>query len=189
MEKWGYREAHDQEILPPKTFDRLDLMVDLKNDAVAAGRMPPPVLNSETLERRFEKGLFKLLGWPWSQNGREPRHLDQVLQQHYEFDLAVAFIGQKVAAQVQQLGQQLAGRLDPATFEACAAWYAAMSQERLTRLKAAEKARPELFQAIQQYVLKQAVQVSARQRLAKLLADGIVSSTIVEKLSEGLEFD
>ena len=187
MEKWGYREAHDQEMFSPRTFDRLDLMVDLKNDAILAGRMPPPALNSEALERPFEKGLFKVLGWPWSRTGREPRYFDQVLKQHYEFDLAVAFIGQKVAEQVQQLGQQLAGQLDPAIFEVCAAWYASMSQERLTLLKAAEEARPEFFQAIQQYVVRQAVQVSARQRLAKLLADGIVSGTTVEKLAEGLE--
>ena len=50
-----------------------------------------------------------------------------------------------------------------------------------------EEQHPELCQAIQQHVLRQAVQVSAQQRLEKLVADGILSDTIAKNLEEELE--
>jgi CPA1 family monovalent cation:H+ antiporter len=189
MEKWGYQEAHDQNILSKKSFDRLDFMLSLKDDAIRAGQIPPPALRSDALERPLEKKLGKLLEWLWFRNRSGPRAVDRVLQQHYEFDLAVAFISKRVAEHILQLSQQLAGETAPATFEACAAWYADFSQEMLQRLEAQEDEHPELFQAIQQHVLRQAVQVSAQEKLDKLLADGIVSGAIVEKLAEGFKFE
>jgi hypothetical protein len=109
------------------------------------------------------------------------------LQQHYEFDLAVAVIGKRVAEETHQLAQQLAGPLDPAIFEACAAWYASTSQERFLRLKAQEDEHPQLFQAIPQHVLRQAVQASAQERLEKLLTNGVISRSTQEKLGEEFE--
>ncbi len=187
MEQWGYLDAHDQDMISPKTFDRLSLMVNLKGEAVLAGQIPPPVLKSEALETRLEKRLFSMKSGPWSWGGRGQPVLRRELREHYEFDLAVAFIGQRVAEQLSQLVQQLAGQLDPAVFGACASWYASTSQDFFQRLKAQEKQHPELVQAIQQHVLRQAVQVSARQRLEKLVADGIVSDTIAQKLAGELE--
>jgi CPA1 family monovalent cation:H+ antiporter len=187
MEKYGYQEAHDQNMLSKKTFDRLYLMVNLKDDAIRAGQIPPPASGSEALEGPLEKRLFKMLEWHRSWNGGRQLHVNRVLQQQYEFDLAVAVINKKVAERVQQLGQQLAGPLDPAIFETCVAWYASTSRAMFQRLKAQEEQNPELFQAIQQHVVRQAIQTSAQERLAKLLTDGVISPSIQEKLR--LEFE
>jgi CPA1 family monovalent cation:H+ antiporter len=189
LEKWGYQEAHDQNMLSKKTFDRLDLMLDLKDDAIRAGQIPPPALRSDALERPLERKLGNLLEWLWFRNRSGPRAVDRLLQQHYEFDLAVAFIGKRVAEHIRQLSQQLAGQITPAIFEPCAAWYVSLSQEMFQRLKAQEVEHPQLFLSIQQHIVRQAVQVSARERLDKLLSDGIVSGAIVEKLAEGFEFE
>ena len=187
MEKWGYQEAHDRNLISPRTFDRLSLMLNLKRDAIAAGQIPPPVLESEDLEGRLERRLIRMGRWlrAWGPRGR--RQADRALQDHFKFDLAVAFIGKRVTEELRQLSQQLAGQLDPALFEACAAWYTSTSQGMFQRLKAQEDEHPELFQAIQRHVLNQATQASARQRLEKLLTDGIISRAIVEKVE--LMFD
>jgi CPA1 family monovalent cation:H+ antiporter len=187
LEKWGYQEAHDQNMLSRKTFDRLNLMLDLKDDALRAGQIPPPALRSDALERPLEKNLGNLL--EWFRNRSAPRAAARVQQQHYEFNLAVAFIGKRVAEHLRQLAQQLAEQLTPAIFEPCAAWYASLSQEMFQRLKAQEGEHPELFQDIQRHIVRQAVQVSAREKLDKLLSDGIVSGAIVEKVAEGFEFE
>ena len=130
-----------------------------------------------------------LLEWFWLWNKSKPLAVDRLLQQHYEFDLAVAFISKRVAEQIRQLSQQLAGQLAPAIFEVCAVWYADLSREMFQRLQAQEDEHPELFQAIQQHVVRQAVQASAQEKLDKLLSDGIVSGAIAEKLAEGFEFE
>ncbi|MEJ2671794.1 MAG: cation:proton antiporter [Deltaproteobacteria bacterium] len=187
MEKWGYQEAHDQDMLSKQTLDRLNFMLNLKIDAIRAGQMPPPALRSEALERPWEKWLFRRLEGLWSLNGGKQRHLNRVLQGHYEFDLAVAVIGKRVAEEIRQLSQKLTGHLNPAIFEGSAAWYAATSQDRFQHLKAQEEEHPELFRTIQQNVLRQAVQFSAREKLGKLLTDGIVSDTVVKKLAGGFE--
>jgi CPA1 family monovalent cation:H+ antiporter len=187
MEQWGYLDYHDQNITSAKTFDRLSFMVNLKGDAISAGQIPPPVLTSDTLKGPLAKRLLNLKQWLWSWSGRGPSPVDRRILEHYEFDLAVALIGKRVAENIHQLGQQLAGQLEPAIFETCASWYATTSQEIFQRLKAAEEQHPELFQAIQQHVLRQAIRVSARERLGKLVTDGIVSDTIAKKLAEELE--
>jgi CPA1 family monovalent cation:H+ antiporter len=187
MEKWGYQEAHDQNMLSKKTFDRLDLLLHLKNDAIRARRIPPPALRSEALERPLEKWLSKVLGMCWAWSGRGRGQADPAIQQHYEFNLAVALIGNRVAERVLKLSQQLTGYLDPAIFEVCATWYATTSQGMFQRLKAEEEAQPELFQAIQRHFVIRAIQVSARERLEKLATEGIVSGSIVKELQEGFE--
>jgi DNA-binding TFAR19-related protein (PDSD5 family) len=55
------------------------------------------------------------------------------------------------------------------------------------RLKAEAEEHPKLFHVIQQHILRQAIQASARERLEKLLTDGIVSGPIAKKLAAGLE--
>lgn len=189
MEQGGYLEAHDQNMISAKTLDRLRLMLNLKTDAILADQIPPPVFTPEALEGPLEKKLLTMKQWLWSWGGRGQPQVDQLLQEHYEFDLAVALIGKRVAENIHQLGQQLAGQPDSAIFEACASWYASMSQEIFQRLKAQEDEHPKLFQAIQQHILKQAIQVSARNRLEKLVADGIVPHTIAKKLVEKIESD
>ena len=187
MERWGYQGAHDQDLLSKKTFARLEFMLHLKDDAIRAGRIPPPALQSEALERPLEKGLFKMLEWLWPWNRDGQRHVDRSLQQHYEFDLAVAFVSKRVADEIRQLSQKLLGQTDPAVFEVCAAWYAATSQAMFQRLKAQEEQNPDLLQAIQQHVVRQAVQASAQESLAKLLTYGVISHSIQEKLAEEFE--
>jgi CPA1 family monovalent cation:H+ antiporter len=187
IEKWGYQEAHDQNMLSPKTFDCLGLMVNLKNDAISADQIPPPVLLLEALDWPLEKNLLNMRQWLWSRSGGEQRQAFRTVQEHYEFDLAVALIGKRVAEQIQQLGQQLKGHIDPAILGDCASWYASTSQEVFQRLKAREEQYPELFQTMQQHVLKQAIQASARERLEKLLADGVISRSVLEKLEDELE--
>jgi CPA1 family monovalent cation:H+ antiporter len=187
IEKWGYQEAHDQNMLSKKTFDRLDLMLNLKDDAIRTGQIPPPVWRSEILERPWERKLFKMLGRLWSWNGGEQQHIERVLKQHYEFDLVVALVSKRVAGEIRQLSQKLAGELDPGIFEACVAWYASTSQEMFQRLKAEAEEHPKLFHAIQQHILRKAIQASARERLEKLLTEGIVSGPIAKKLAARLE--
>ena len=188
MERWGYLDAHDQDMIFAKTFDRLNLMLNLKSDAISAGQIPPPILTSEDLEEgRLEKGLLRLIRWFRSRFWRGKRHLHRAVKEHYAFNLAVALVGQRVAERIQQLSQQLAEQIDPTMFEACASWHASMSQDIFTRLNAQEEQHPELFRAIQQHFLKQAIQVSARERLEKLLTDGIISQGVGNKLAEQLE--
>jgi hypothetical protein len=134
-----------------------------------------------------EKGVSKMLGLVWSGNGPGQRHADRALQQRYEFNLIVAVISKRVGGEIRQLFQKLTGQLDPAIFEACVDWYAATSQEMFQRLKAQEDEHPQLFQAIQQHVVRQAVQASAQERLAKLLTYGVISRSIQEKLEEEFE--
>jgi monovalent cation:H+ antiporter, CPA1 family len=183
MEKRGYQEAHDQNMLTKKTFDRLTFLLHLKDDAIRAGRIPPRAPFSEDLERPLERGLSQLLE-ALSLNENGPQHVDRVLKQHYEFNLAVAFVSERLAAEIRQLSQQLLAQIDPEGFAACADWYAATSQKMFQRLAAQEAAHPELFQAIQQHVLRQAVQASALERLAKLRTDGIISGAVAAKLAE-----
>jgi CPA1 family monovalent cation:H+ antiporter len=187
MEKLRYQDAKDQNMISPKTLDRLKLLLALKDDAILAGQIPPPVLNLKDLETPLEKGLSMLLGLLGQGSGRGPRQVDRALQQHYEFDLAVAVVRKRIAEEIRQVAQQLAGPLDPAIFEACAAWYASTSQERFLRLKAQEDKHPQLFQAITQHVLRQAVQASAQERLEKLLTNGVISRSTQEKLGEEFE--
>jgi hypothetical protein len=162
-------------------------MVNLKNDAISADQIPPPVLLLEALDWPLEKNLLNMRQWLWSRSGGEQRQAFRTVQEHYEFDLAVALIGKRVAEQIQQLGQQLKGHIDPAILGDCASWYASTSQEVFQRLKAREEQYPELFQTMQQHVLKQAIQASARERLEKLLADGVISRSVLEKLEDELE--
>jgi monovalent cation:H+ antiporter, CPA1 family len=187
MEKLRYQEAHDQNLLSPKTFDWLKLMLNLKDDAISAGQIPPPALASEALETPLEKGVAKMLGLVRCGKGVGQRHTDRALQQRYEFNLVVAVISKRVGEEIRRLSQELTGQLDPAIFEACAVWYAATSQDMFQLLKAQEDEHPQIFQAIQQHVVRQAVQASARERLAQLLTYGIVSSAIAEKLEEEFE--
>jgi CPA1 family monovalent cation:H+ antiporter len=187
MEQWRYLDAHDHNMISVKTFDRLGFMLNLKSDAILADQIPPPVFHSEALERPLRKKLLAVEQWLWSWSGKGLSPVDRRIQEHYEFNLAVALVGKRVAENIHQLGQQLAGQLDPAIFETCASWYASSSQEIFRRLKAAEEQHPELFQAIQQHVLKQAIRVSARDRLEKVVIDGIVSDSIAEKLTEEIE--
>ncbi len=175
MEKFRYQEAYDQDLLSPKTFDWLKLMLNLKDDAISAGHIPPPALESEALETPLEKGLSRMLGLLRSGNGAGQRHADRAIQQRYEFNLVVAVISKRVGEEIRQLSQKLTGQLDPAIFEACAVWYAATSQEMFQRLKAQEDEHPQIFQAIQQHVVRQAIQASAQERLAKLLTYGVIS--------------
>jgi hypothetical protein len=139
-------------------------------------------LDSKDLEGPLEKRLLRVRQWLWSRGGRGRRQAGRALQERFKFDLAVAFICKRVAEGIRQLSQQLAGQLDPALFEACAAWYVSTSQDMFQRLKTQEDEYPELFQAIQRHVLNQAIHASAQQRLEKLLTDGVISRTIVEKL-------
>jgi CPA1 family monovalent cation:H+ antiporter len=183
MEKCGYREGHDDDILSPRTFDRLNLMLNLKNDAISADQIPPPALTSEGLEEFLDKRLAGI--WRWFGRGR--RQIDQAVREHYAFNLAVALVGKRVAEELQQLAQQLAGQLDPALFETCATWYADRSQEMFQHLQAQEAQHPQLFQAIQQHFLQQALLVSARGRLAQLFTDGIVSPAAGKQLAEELD--
>ena len=188
MERWGYLDAHDQDMIFAKTFDRLNLMLNLKDDAISSGQIPPPILMSEDLgEGRLEKGLLRLMRWFRSERWGIQRHIDRAAQEHYPFNLAVALVGKRVAEDMQQLCQQLAEQIDITEFEICASWYASMSQDIFACLKAQEEQHPELFQAIQQHFLKQAIQVSARERLEKLLTDGIISQSVGNKLAEQLE--
>ena len=125
--------------------------------------------------------------WFRSERWGIQRHIDRAAQEHYPFNLAVALVGKRVAEDMQQLCQQLAEQIDITEFEICASWYASMSQDIFACLKAQEEQHPELFQAIQQHFLKQAIQVSARERLEKLLTDGIISQSVGDKLAEQLE--
>jgi CPA1 family monovalent cation:H+ antiporter len=185
MERWGYQEAHDRNMLSKKTFDRLDFLVHLKDDALRAGRIPPPAFRSAALERPLGKWLAKMLGRLRAGSGRGREEVDPAIQPRYEFDLAVAVVGKRVAERVLELGRQLAEHLDPAIFEACANWYAAASQKIFQRLQGEENEQPELFQAIQRRFITRAIQFSARERLAKLATDGIVSDSIAQKLAGG----
>ncbi len=187
IEKLRYQDAKNQNMISPKTFDRLKLLLTLKDDAISAGQIPPPLLNLKALETPLEKVLSTLLGLLWRGTGREPRQVDRALQQHYEFDLALAVVRKRVAEEIRQLSQHLAEVLDPAIFEACAAWYVSTSQERFLRLKAQEDKHPQLFQTILQHVLRQAIQTSAQEGLEKLFTNGVISRSTQEKLGEEFE--
>jgi monovalent cation:H+ antiporter, CPA1 family len=187
LERWDYQEVHDQNLISKKTFDRLVLMLDLRDEALRAGQIPPPVMRSDALKSSLEEELVKFLERLWFRQRRASGAGKRARREHYEFDLAVSFISKRVAEGVRQLSQQLAGEIAPAAFESCAAWYAGLSQEMFQHLKAQEGAHPELFQAIQQHVLRQAIQVSAQEKLIKLCGDGIVSGAVMEKLTEKWE--
>ena len=183
MEKLRYQEAHDDDLLSPQTFDRLNLMLNITDDAILAGRIPPPVLDFEDLEMTLERGLSRMLGWLWFEEGRGGGSAARVLKQHYEFDLVVAVVSKRVAEEIHQLSQDLAAQIDPSLFEASAAWYASRSEARFKHLQAQEDQYPELLKGIQQHIVRQAVQASAQKSLDRLFAQGIISRAILEKLT------
>ncbi len=185
IEKSGYLTAHDQNMLSVKIFHRLELMLILKSDAVSAGRIPPPTLNYEALEWPLEKKLDRIIQSLWSWVMRDRKLVDRSMLEHYQLDLAVALVGRRVAEYIHQLGQQLKDEVDLNIFEACASWYASRSAKIFQRLSTQEEQHPDLFLAMQQNVLKQAIQVSVREKLDKLSLDGIIFPSI----GEGLEYE
>jgi len=194
IEKQLYQEICDRGIISQMSLDRLKHAINLKQDALLAGKIPPPQEAQFPTASGWEKLMTALV-----RRFFPPEQLmggQREFKISYEYYAAVAYACANVAQRVKGLAEQIASKarelpedegLDAAVVEECAQAYQNYSATALQRLEARTEYSPELIIALQQKLARQTILASEEEALAQLLAEGVISPAIGEQIRHRLE--
>ncbi|BAU65335.1 sodium/hydrogen exchanger [Stanieria sp. NIES-3757] len=194
IEKQLYQEICDRGIISQMSLDRLKHSINLKQDALLAGNIPPPQEAQFPAASGWEKLMTTLV-----RRFIPPEQLmgtQQEFKISYEYHAAVAYACANVAQRIKGLAEQIATKalelpgyegLDATVVEECAQAYQNYSAAALQRIKARTEYSPELILALQQKLARQTILASEEEALAQFIAEGVISSSIGDRLRHHLE--
>lgn len=188
IEKQLYQMVYDRGIISPLTLDHLKHAINLKQDAILAGKIPPPQQAQFPRLSYWEKLMASLT----SQfiGGDRQLETQRKLQFSYEYHATVAYACTTVAQRVKNLADEISSRayertektFDPSVVEACAQAYQNWSSIALQRIAAKSEYSPELIIALQQKLARQAIFASEEETLAQLITEGVISPAVSEQI-------
>ena len=160
--------------------------------------IPPPMPAYETLDTRWAKMVPALAGSsspagellgevmqePSSDWVKQQQQL-QVLRGQYEFDMAIFMIAEQVVRYINELGEQQV--VAPEVARECAGTYQGIRERALERLQGVAEQYPRLVLEMQNHIVRQGALERSEKLLEGLVAQGIISKTVAERISAQLE--
>lgn len=193
IEKKAYHGLYDAGLISGAVFEELNLMMNLKQDAVQAKQIPPNVLTASPLEVRLEKFLAGIIGRILPER-RSVKHRERAISfasaqraiaDKYEYDAATAYVGELVAEEVSRLAE--ASGLDPTVASDCQDTYRRISQEAIQRLEARAEHSPELARKLQELLAHRVTVLTEEAALKRLTVEGALNQQVADKLQLQLE--
>lgn len=192
IEKQLYQDFFDRGMISMMALDRLKQDINLRQDAIQAGIIPPPQMKLlsatpwEKLMVVFTSRLF-----PEDQGSRLESETERDLYSRYEYYAAISFVSTKVAQRVKSLAEAIASRadqlpevkgIDTTLVEECAQTYEHYSSAALEKLESGVNYSPEIILSFQQKLALQATLASEEAAIAQIVKDGLISPTTGEQI-------
>jgi CPA1 family monovalent cation:H+ antiporter len=193
LEQKGYQQMFDAGAISEEVLEKLQLLVDLKREAVRADQIPPPVAAHEPLatgwEGKMQSGfvdrrpgtadlLEDVMEQGLSDLVRDQRHR-QAMKVGYEYEFAMFEVAGGVAEQIERLARQHA--LDEVIAAGCVRAYQTLREQSLRRLRDAANNDPLLVRDLQALIVRQHALSQAGKLLDQFVAQGLISSEIAAK--------
>jgi CPA1 family monovalent cation:H+ antiporter len=194
IEKQIYQGIYDRGIISAMTLDRLKHAINLKQDALLAGNIPPPQQAQFPTPSPWEKLMTAL-----ARHFSPPEKLTGAQREFkisYEYYAAVAYACANVAQRVKNLAEEIASKarelpgyegLDATVVEECAQAYQNYSAIALQRIETKTEYSPELIVALQQKLARQATLASEEEAIAEFIAEGVIAPAIGQQIRHRLE--
>jgi len=187
LEKQLYQSIYDRSIISPMTLDHLKHSINLKQDAVLVGQVPPPQQTQFpplSLGEKLMTALTRRFFVNKKQFGTQHELKTRI---SYEYYAAVAYTCAQVAHRVKSLAQEITNKahellqnetLNTKVVVECTQSYQSWSDDAMRRIEAITKDSPELIISFQQKLAQQAVLAREEEELAKLIAEGVIPSSV-----------
>jgi hypothetical protein len=199
LEQNGYHHLFEIGVISEEAFEKLQLLVDLKQEAVRLEHLPPPVAAHEPLTTGWKAKMRS--NFPARQPGTEELFQDvieeelsdmvlnqrrrQELKIGYEYEFAMFEVAAGVAEQIAQLAEQHA--LDEVVAAGCVGAYQALREQSLRRLMSAAADEPALVEQLQGLILRRHALSAANNMLDEFVARGLISEDVAAQTRSSLE--
>jgi CPA1 family monovalent cation:H+ antiporter len=194
VEKQLYQVIYDRGVISAMALDHSKHAINLKQDAILAGTIPPPQQTQFPRVSRWDKlmtALTRLFFPPKQWMGTQREFIIS-----YEYDAAVAYACANVAQRVRGLAEQIASKarelpgyegLDATAVEECAQAYQNWSAIALQKIEAKTESSPELIVALQEKLARQATLAREQEALNQFIAEGVISPATGAQIRHRLE--
>jgi len=178
LEQQVYQDIYDAGFVSEPFLSQFKLIVGLKQDAVAAGQMPPAQTDQPIFEARMRLLFLKL----WEQFSSERA---ETLRSQIQFSTAqywgiVTHAMGVVPLRLESLCQD--SGLDPSLFQACLDQYQQWQAEAQNHLASAGATAPGLLLDLQIQTAGRISQLSQNQAIASLIKAGVLSPDLGRSL-------
>lgn len=186
IEKQGYRHLHDSGILSAAAFMRVDLGVSARQSEIAAGYLPPSLLEGRVLTTRIETAAVRfarrlLIVQRW----RDRANLRQ-FSAMYQCDLAIAQVTHQVIKRLQTLHHSCHTD-DKDLFKGCIQYYHDGNQAAQKRILHSAKRYPAAAHKFERRIAQQVAASGRESAISMLLNDGVISKTVAQTVCK--QFD
>ncbi|GAB4226648.1 MAG: hypothetical protein Kow00121_54960 [Elainellaceae cyanobacterium] len=173
IEQKAYHNLYDDGLISGTVFEHLNLMMNLKRDAVKGKEIPPNIIPSASpLEARLENVLAGIVGRILPER-RSVHHRHQKLADEYEKNTAIVYVGKQVACEIQRIAEDCA--LSSEITHNCAQAYEAMSQQAKHHLQTQEARSIELIRTLQAQIAHRFTRLAEEETLKHLIDEGAIS--------------
>ena len=179
VEQEIYRELNDQGFISAPVLAQLTLIMNLKTDAVQAGKIPPDLPTVETLETRLGNLLVKLFdGSSWVQQIQT-----ELIATKYEYLAFIAYACEQVPLRLKRMIADT-GLPEGEAMESCVRHYGEIRQDILKRAETIVEQSPELAIAFQTKISDRVALVSQKETLERLASEGIISEAVAVQIGQ-----
>ncbi len=187
IEKQGYQELYDQKIISEPTYERLKMWLNLKHDEILAENLP---LNHQIAspfttfwERLTNKFLLLVTPHPEFQLHQH----EHELKLRYEYNAAIVYVCEQVVEKISFIAKEFSPNTESALVTECLVSYQNFGGMANNQIAREMSLAPQIAIAVQQKSARRVAEVSEAETLTKLVAEGIVSSSIASTISDRLE--
>lgn len=185
IEQKTIQTLHDQGLIAETTLDRLNLTVNLKRDAILCDRIPPPQQAALPLETRLEQLMASVVARLVPQSGIVQQQREEILKTDYEYNAALAIVGEEVAHNIHQLAEDHG--IEALIAQECAQVYERLSTIATERLNERNARGSEIAIALQEKMARQVALLGEEEAIAQLTAEGAISTTVASKICHQIE--
>lgn len=178
IEQKAYHNLYDDGLISGTVFEHLNLMMNLKRDAVKGKTIPPNVPEASAMEARLEVFLAGMVGRILPER-RVVQHQDRKFADDYEKNTAIADVGKQVAAEMRELTNR--SDLTSDITDDCVRAYEAMSQQAEQALKSQAARSPELVKTLQAQIAYRFTRLAEREALKDLTTQGAITQQSATK--------
>ncbi|MEL6440805.1 MAG: sodium:proton antiporter [Cyanobacteria bacterium J06621_8] len=181
IEQQVYRELQDRGFISNTVLAQLTLMLNLKSDAVQAGKIPPQLTIVKPLEIRLGNALLKLLNnTPWAEYLQ-----NNLIETEYEYLTFIVYGYEQVPLRLNNLIQDSSIPQD--SISQCVAHYEEIKQLKLQEVKVINKKYPQIAILSQSQVLERVCLVRQSETLNKLVKQAAISQSTSSKIIQMME--
>ncbi|MEM8832301.1 MAG: sodium:proton antiporter [Cyanobacteria bacterium P01_G01_bin.19] len=177
IEQQVYQELQDRGFISNTVLAQLTLMMNLKSDAIQAGKFSPQLPSVEPLEVRIGNLLVNSFNGAWTEQIRNNQ-----IATEYEYLTFIAYSCKQVPLRLRNLIADT--NISEGAIDNCVDYYDRIRQEKIAQAQAIVKDSPDSAIAFQTKILERVSAVVQNNTIEELAEQGVIVRSVADRVSQ-----